>query len=64
MITRITRCIIRHYRDNHTTRAYVEWIDHKGREGRTEGDPLHSGHIWSLIFRADREGVRREFQAW
>lgn len=38
MIKRITRAYVRHYSDNGQTKAYVEWLNHKGVFGRTEGD--------------------------
>lgn len=37
MITHITRAFVRHYRDNGQITACVEWVDHRGSTGRTEG---------------------------
>lgn len=35
---KITRAYVRHYSDNGQTKAYVGWLDDKGKSGRTEGD--------------------------
>ena len=37
MIVKITRAYVRHYSDNGQTTAYVEWLDNRGKAGRTEG---------------------------
>ena len=38
MIKQITRAYIRTYADNGQVTAYVEWVDSKGKPGRTEGN--------------------------
>jgi hypothetical protein len=53
-ISRITKVYTRHYRDNGQRKAYVEWIDNRGREGRTEGSE-NSLHMQELIKRGKRE---------
>ena len=35
-IARITKAYICHYSDNDQTTAYVEWVDGRGKPGRTE----------------------------
>lgn len=42
-IAKITRAYIRHYRDNGQTTAYVEWMDGRGVNGRTEGAARKAG---------------------
>lgn len=76
MIAKITRAYVRHYRDNGQTTAYVEWVDHKGETGRTEGKVLLPGntkaplaavcgmHMGSLLARAICHGVEIEREAW
>lgn len=64
MITKITKAYTRHYSDNNQTTTYVEWIDNKGREGRTEGTITPRGHMEALVMRAAREGVKLEQQIW
>lgn len=65
-IVKITRAYVRHYTDNNQTVAYVEWIDHRGVPGRTEGafkPPMASGcglHMLALFARARREGITKE----
>lgn len=62
-IAKITKAYIRHYADSGQTTAYVEWVDEKGKTGRTEGKP--SGlHMEALLNRARREGVAVEKQTW
>ncbi len=70
MITKITKAYTRHYRDNEQTMAYVEWIDQRGRNGRTEGPcceidgrPL-GWHMEALFNRARRENVKIEHETW
>ena len=55
-IAKITKAYVHHYRDNGQTVAYVEWMDLRGKAGRTEGDP-HNPHMTALFRRAQREGV-------
>ena len=75
MIAKITRAYVRHYRDNGQTTAYVEWIDHNGTAGRTEGAVLskrpgptlaetYGLHMGALIARAICHGVEVERQTW
>lgn len=63
MIVKITRAYIRHYSDNGQTVAYVEWIDDKGKSGRTEGKQ-NGLHIRELLKRARREGLTVEREQW
>lgn len=76
MITKITAAYARHYRDNGSRVAGVEWIDSKGRKGTTEGSigPCRccgrgtknelGAHMQALFDRAQREGVTIEHQTW
>lgn len=73
MIAKITRAYTRHYRDNGQRTAYVEWIDHKGETGRTEGPILaergtmaqvYGAHMGALIARAICTGVEIEHETW
>lgn len=74
MIATITRAYIRRYSDSGQVTAYVEWIDHKGAKGRTEGPPpsapcptcgckkaLNRTHMGALFLRAERQGVTVEW---
>jgi hypothetical protein len=63
MITKITSAYVRTYSDNGQTVAYVEWVDNKGKTGRTEGRESN-GHMIALLLRAKREGVTVERQRW
>lgn len=63
MIAKITRAYIRTYSDSGQTTAYVEWIDDKGKPGRTEGRESN-GHMIGLLLRAQREGVTIERERW
>lgn len=73
MIAQITRVYTRHYRDNDQRTAYVEWVDHNGKSGRTEG-PVHwegqtiaeryGLHMGALIARAICHGVPVEHEIW
>ena len=75
MIAKITAAYTRHYRDNGQTKVYVEWIDHRGRIGRTEGDvrdtpknatiaERYGVHMGALIARAICTGVDVDHQVW
>ena len=72
MITKITAAYIRYYRDNCQLSAYVEWIDSKGKTGRTESKAERIGdshyyvgqHMGALLERAHREGIAIEKQTW
>jgi hypothetical protein len=68
-ITKITKAYIRTYSDNGQITSYVEWIDHRGRHGRTEAprisERIHeSEHMQALLVRARREGVTIESERW
>lgn len=63
MITRITKAYIRTYSDSGQTTAYVEWVNNKGKSGRTEGKQSNP-HMAALLNRAKREGVEVERQCW
>ena len=62
-IKRITGCISRKYSDTGQIKLYVEWIDTHGHTGRTEGD-VESVHMWQLIKRGEREGVKLRREVW
>ena len=74
MITKITAAYVRHYSDNGQTTAYVEWIDHDSRKGRTEGrvceraddtSNIPAGpHMQALFARARRDGVSVKTETW
>lgn len=66
MITKITKAYVRTYTDNGQTTAYVEWVDHRGRTGRTEAPhtEVTDFHMHALLERAKREGVEVERQRW
>lgn len=73
MISKITRAYVRTYTDNGQTVAYVEWIDNKGKSGRTEGgihsdccvrEPHFGSHMTALLDRAKREGLQVEREQW
>jgi hypothetical protein len=63
-IAKITKAYVRTYSDNQTTRSYVEWIDTKGVEGRTEGAVPLGTHMLALFERAKREGVTPIYEQW
>ena len=63
MIARITKAYVRTYSDNSQTVIYVEWIDDKGKAGRTESE--HGGwHMQALSNRAKREGIPITQETW
>lgn len=62
-IAKILKAYLRHYSDNDTTVAYVEWVDTTGKKGRTEGPPSNV-HMVQLVARARREGVPIEREDW
>jgi len=57
MIAKITKAYHRTYSDTGQQKTYVEWVDHKGKPGRTEGDGRGGVHMRQLLARAKREGV-------
>lgn len=63
MIAKITKAYVRTYSDTGQVVAYVEWIDHKGESGRTEGKE-HNPHMAALLERAKREGVEIRHERW
>jgi hypothetical protein len=62
-ITRIVGARVRHYSDSGQTKAYVDWIDEKGKRGTTEGDP-DGAHMQALLARATREGAPIAKETW
>ena len=62
-IAKITKVIYRHYSDNDQDKVYVEWIDSKGKTGRTEGEE-NNGHMQALIQRAKREKAEIVKEKW
>jgi hypothetical protein len=65
MIESFKRVYVRHYRDNNQTKLYVEWLDTRGRSGRTEGEPdLQNSHMAALVRAAVRQGLRIEREVW
>lgn len=75
-IARIDRACVRHYRDNKSTVAYVEWTDVRGKPGRTEAPVLLPGetrrpladvyglHMGALLARAICQGIEIERETW
>lgn len=79
-IAKITRAYVRRYSDNGQTVAYVEWLDNRGKAGRTEGGVgpcpccgcvpvsksglLVNAHMDALLTRALREGVPITEETW
>lgn len=62
-IAKITKAYIRTYSDSGQETAYVEWVDHKGKAGRTEGK-ADSAHMKALLQRAKREGIEVKKEKW
>lgn len=63
MIRTITKAYVRLYTDNGQVTAYVEWVDGKGRTGRTEGKPANP-HMKALLAHAKRDGLRVGAERW
>ena len=63
MIVKITRMYTRTYTDNGQVTTYVEWMDNKGKTGRTEG-PASNGHMKALIEGGQQEGLQLEIETW
>ena len=72
-ISRITRAYVRHYRDNDSHVAYVEWLDDKGATGRTEApvraesgtlEHVYGLHMGALMARAICHGIEIERETW
>lgn len=73
MISKITRAYVRTYSDNGQTKACVEWIDHRGQTGRTEGDvraktgtlaAVYGDHMGALMARAICSGIEIQREVW
>lgn len=75
MIAKITKAYVRTYSDNGQTTAYVEWVDERGRPGRTEGPmwrhatgpngpQVFYSHMQALFARAKREGAPITREHW
>jgi hypothetical protein len=64
----IKRVYTRHYTDNDTWRAYVEWADGSRTEGQAiehKGDVLPTSlHMSNIFDRARRQGLTVEHQTW
>jgi hypothetical protein len=64
----IKRAYTRHYRDNGTRVAYVEWQDGSRTEAPAvlyHGVPIPQGdHMGQLFDRAIREGLKIEHEVW
>jgi hypothetical protein len=69
-IAKITKAYIRHYSDNGQSTAYVEWVDSRGKAGRTEATRgtfefrPYGDHMDALLDRAKREGITVERETW
>jgi hypothetical protein len=63
MIAKINKVYTRTYSDSGQVKTYVEWTDHKGTTGRTEGSASNT-HMRELIKRGAREGVKHTTEAW
>jgi len=73
MIAKITKAYVRHYCDNGQTTAYVEWVDHNGKLGRTEApvkarsgtlEQIYGPHMGALMARAICHSIEIERQTW
>lgn len=73
MIAKITDAYVRHYSDNGQTKVYVNWVDHRGNLGRTEGDvraangtlaQVYGEHMGALLARAICHGVEIRHERW
>lgn len=62
-IVKVTKAYVRTYSDNGQITAYVEWIDGRGRTGRTEGSPANA-HMQALMARAERDGNTVAREVW
>lgn len=65
---KIVKAYTRHYRDNDSLKAYVEWSDGartKGDAHRYHGLVLPSGiHMGALFDRAIRDGITIRREVW
>ena len=59
----ILKAYVRTYGDTRQCRAYVEYLDTRNHQGRTEGDRLGT-HMQALLLRAVREGVNITSERW
>jgi hypothetical protein len=69
MIKQITKTYVRLYTDSGQCTAYVEWIDHNGKAGRTEGESdtawgPKGAHMSALFARAKLEGITPSWERW
>lgn len=62
-MAKITKAYVRRYTDTNQVKAYVEWLDARGRSGRTEGSPQNT-HMLALFARAQREGLTVTKEVW
>lgn len=60
-IAKITSAEVVTYKDSGQVKAYVTWVDHRGKSGTTEGSP-NGAHMQALLARAKREGVTIRFR--
>ena len=64
----IARVYTRHYRDNDSLRAYVEWGDGSRTEGKAEiyhgGRVPVGAHMGALFDRALRDGLSVTHETW
>jgi hypothetical protein len=63
MISKITKAYTRTYSDSGQVKSTVEWIDHHGKAGRTEGEAT-GWHMQALLARAEYEGVKITTETW
>ncbi len=63
MIKQITKVYTRTYSDSGQVKTYIEWIDHRGTPGRTEGSAINP-HMFALLKRAEREAVKHTVETW
>lgn len=61
MIGHITKIYTRRYSDTGQVVTYVEWVDKRGNEGRTEGS-AYNDHMKALLARGYRSGLHMEWQ--
>lgn len=73
MIAQITRAYVRHYRDNDSRVAYVEFVDGKGKPGRLEAPvraatgtlaQVYGEHMGAIMARAICHGIEIERETW
>ena len=62
-IEKITRFVIITYSDSGQVQAYADWVDNKGKKGRTTGR-TDNPHMNALFLRSQREGITCEKETW